>query len=159
MSKKKLIFVFVIIPLFSLLAIASFTKFFGTKSATVHVTKKSYFQFDLVVSLDNIELGPGESVSIKPKVVSDSTEDMYVFIKVLNPTFNGEPLYIYDVDDKDDVFVTSICINNLTEDNIYGNNLLIFAYIFKLDTKNMIGYAKEIFTNDIVSILEKVIKK
>ena len=30
---------------------------------------------------------------------------------------------------------------------------------FKLDTKNMIGYAKEIFTNDIVSILEKVIKK
>lgn len=99
MSKKKLIFVFVIIPLFSLLAIASFTKFFGTKSATVHVTKKSYFQFDLVVSLDNIELGPGESVSIKPKVVSDSTEDMYVFIKVLNPTFNGEPLYIYDVDE------------------------------------------------------------
>ena len=67
--------------------------------------------------------------------------------------------YIYDVDDKDDVFVTSICINNLTEDNIYGNNLLRFAYIFKLDTKNMIGYAKEIFTNDIVSILEKVIKK
>ena len=67
--------------------------------------------------------------------------------------------HIYDVDDKDDVFVTSICINNLTEDNIYGNNLLRFAYIFKLDAKNMIGYAKEIFTNDIVSILEKVIKK
>ena len=94
MSKKKLIFVFVIIPLFSLLAIASFTKFFGTKSATVHVTKKSYFQFDLVVSLDNIELGPGESVSIKPKVVSDSTEDMYVFIKVEMPTVDsGEKLY------------------------------------------------------------------
>ena len=75
MSKKKLIFVFVIIPLFSLLAIASFTKFFGTKSATVHVTKKSYFQFDLVVSLDNIELGPGESVSIKPNIVTTDTED------------------------------------------------------------------------------------
>ncbi len=89
MSKKKLIFVFVIIPLFSLLAIASFTKFFGTKSATVHVTKKSDFQLDLVVALDKIELGTGESVSIEPKVVSDSTENMYVFIKVENPTFNG----------------------------------------------------------------------
>ena len=99
MSKKKFIFVFVIILLLALFAVESVTRFFGTKSATVHVTKKSYFQFDLVVALDNIELGPGESVPIEPKVVSDSTENMYVFIKVLNPTFNGEHLYIYDVDE------------------------------------------------------------
>ena len=98
-------------------------------------------------------------------VVNDKSVILDVYDNILENRFNRyifdfkNKNYIYNVDDKEDVFVTSICINNLTEDNIYGNNLLRFAYIFKLDTKNMIGYAKEIFTNDIVSILEKVIKK
>ena len=97
-------------------------------------------------------------------VVNDKSVILDVYDNILENRFNRyifdfeNKNYIYNVDDKEDVFVTSICIN-ITEDNIYGNNLLIFAYIFKLDTKNMIGYAKEIFTNDIVSILEKVIKK
>ncbi len=98
-------------------------------------------------------------------VVSKESVILDIYDNILENRFNRyifdfeNKNYIYNVDDKDDVFVTSICINNLTEDNIYGNNLLRVAYIFKLDTKNMIGYAKEIFTNDIVSILEKVIKK
>ena len=49
--------------------------------------------------------------------------------------------------------------DNISKSFFYQHIYKVFAYIFKLDTKNMIGYAKEIFTNDIVSILEKVIKK
>ena len=46
MSKKKFVVVFVIILLLSLFSIESFTRFFGTKTVTVYVTKKSYFVFD-----------------------------------------------------------------------------------------------------------------
>ena len=99
MSKKKFVVVFVIILLLSLFSIESFTRFFGTKTVTVHVTKKSYFVFDLVVALDNVALGPGETTLVEPKVVNDSTENMYVFVKVSNPKYDGERLYLYDVDE------------------------------------------------------------
>ena len=99
MSKKKFVVVFVIILLLSLFSIESFTKFFGTKTVTLHVTKKSYFVFDLVVALDNVALGPGETTLVEPKVVNDSTENMYVFVKVSNPKYDGERLYLYDVND------------------------------------------------------------
>ena len=99
MSKKKFVVVFAIILLLSLFSIESFTKFFGTKTVTLHVTKKSYFVFDLVIALDNVALGPGETTLVEPKVVNDSTENMYVFVKVSNPKYDGERLYLYDVND------------------------------------------------------------
>lgn len=116
MNRKKSLVFLVVILLLAVFAVGSYTKFHGTKTVNANFTKKSYFLFDLVVALDNTALGPGETASVEPKVISDSTEEMYVFIKVTNPRFNGEPLYEYRVDE------SWILIDNTIE------NVEVYAY-------------------------------
>lgn len=98
MGKGKQILALLIIFLVSLLAFGAFTGFFKTWTVTVNVERKDYFQFDINMALDNVALGPGDSVVVDPSVTSDSTVDMYVFIKVINPMANGVHPYLYDVD-------------------------------------------------------------
>lgn len=99
MNKKKLAVTIFIVLFLSVFVVGAITEFFLSKSVTVTVTKKKYFRFDFELALDNAELGPGDSVAVDPKVKSDSTEEMYVFMKVTNPSVNNVPLYTYDVDD------------------------------------------------------------
>lgn len=99
MNKKKLAVTIFIVLFLSVFVVGAITEFFLSKSVTVTVTKKKYFRFDFELALDNAELGPGDSVAVNPKVKSDSTEEMYVFMKVTNPSVNNVPLYTYDVDD------------------------------------------------------------
>lgn len=51
------------------------------------------------MAVDNVVMGPGDYVNVDPTVTSDSTVDMYVFIRVINPMVNGVHLYLYDVDE------------------------------------------------------------
>ena len=99
MNKKKLAVTIFIVLFLSVFVVGAITEFFASKSVTVTVTKKKYFRFDFELALDNAELGPGDSVAVNPIVKSDSTEEMYVFMKVTNPSVNNVPLYTYDVDD------------------------------------------------------------
>ena len=99
MGKGKHILALLFILLVSLLAFGAITSFFKTRTVTVNVERKDYFQFDINMALDNVALGPGDSVVVNPSVTSDSTVDMYVFIRVINPMVNGVHLYIYEVDD------------------------------------------------------------
>ena len=82
----------------SLLAFGAITSFFKTRTVTVNVERKDYFQLDINMALDSVTLGPGDSVVVNPYVTSDSTVDMYVFIRVINPMADGVHLYLYDVD-------------------------------------------------------------
>ena len=51
------------------------------------------------VGIENTEVGPGDSFSIKPKIYNDSTVDMYVFIRI-DMTRNEEgPIYTYETND------------------------------------------------------------
>ena len=83
----------------SALVAYAITSLLFTQSQTSSFQKKTIFRFNLSTGLTSGEIGPGDSFSTSPTIDNDATEDMYVFIKVLNPTFNGEPLYIYDVDE------------------------------------------------------------
>ena len=99
MGKGKHILALLFILLVSLLAFGAITSFFKTRTVTVNVERKDYFQFDINMALDNVALGPGDSVVVNPSVTSDSTVDMYVFIRVINPMVNGVHLYLYDVEE------------------------------------------------------------
>ena len=46
------------------------------------------------------EVGPGDSLDVKPVVYNDATEEMYVFIQVDMPTTADRVLYSFDVDDE-----------------------------------------------------------
>lgn len=76
-GKGKQILALLIILLLSLLAFGAFTGFFKTRTVTVNVERKDYFQFDINMALDNVVLGLGDSVIVNPSVKSDSTVDMY----------------------------------------------------------------------------------
>ena len=64
--------------------------------------------------------------------------------------------YVLKINDDDDVIVSYICIKNITNPE---NNLLKFGYLFKLGNNEMIEFANTFLTNDIVDILNSVIKK
>ena len=83
----------------SLLAFGAFTGFFKTRTVTVNVERKDYFQFDINMAVDNVVMGPGDYVNVDPTVTIDSTVDMYVFIRVINPMVDGVHLYLYEVDE------------------------------------------------------------
>ena len=99
MGKGKQKLALLIILLVSLLAFGAITSFFKTRTVTVNVVRKDYFQFDINMAVDNVIMGPGDSVVVNPYVTSDSTVDMYVFIRVINPMVDGVHLYLYDVDE------------------------------------------------------------
>lgn len=69
-----------------------------TKTQTSSFTKKEYFEMsDSEIFATSSEVGPGETVSINPVITSESSVDMYVFIKVEMPGYNGGGLYRLDM--------------------------------------------------------------
>ena len=70
-----------------------------TKTQTSSFTKKEYFEISgSEIFSESSAVGPGEKVSINPMITSMSSVDMYVFIRVEMPVFNGDGLYELDVD-------------------------------------------------------------
>lgn len=54
----------------SLLSFGAITSFFKTRTVTVNVARKDYFQFDINMALDNVAFGLGDSVVVNPSVKS-----------------------------------------------------------------------------------------
>lgn len=91
------IMVCIILALTSVVAYAVTTLFFKGQTQTSDYSKKTYFEFagDGFFTASG-EVGPGESMSINPVISSNSTVDMYVFIRVEMPEYNGGGLYELD---------------------------------------------------------------
>lgn len=45
------------------------------------------------------DVGQGDAVAVNPVIISDSTENMFVFMAVEMDSIDGSPIYEYDVDD------------------------------------------------------------
>ncbi len=78
----------------TVVAYAVTTLFFMGDTQTSDYSKKTYFEFEgSSFFTASGEVGPGESMSINPVISSESTVDMYVFIRVEMPGYNGAGLY------------------------------------------------------------------
>lgn len=78
----------------TVVAYAVTTLFFKGETQTSDYSKKTYFEFDgSSFFTASGEVGPGESMSINPVITSEATVDMYVFIRVEMPSYNGSGLY------------------------------------------------------------------
>ena len=78
----------------AVVAYAITTLFFKGETQTSDYSKKTYFEFDGDgFFTESGEVGPGESMSINPVITSEATVDMYVFIRVEMPGYNGAGLY------------------------------------------------------------------
>lgn len=70
-----------------------------TGTQTSVFTKKEYFEMDgSQFFTAEGDIGPGESMSINPIITSESSVDMYVFIRVEMPIYDGGGLYELNVD-------------------------------------------------------------
>lgn len=82
----------------TVVAYAVTTLFFRGETQSSDYSKKTYFQFagDGFFTASS-EVGPGESMSINLVITSEATVDMYVFIRVEMPLYNGSGLYDIDL--------------------------------------------------------------
>ncbi len=70
------------------------TLFFKGETQTSDYSKKTYFEFDgSTFFTASGEVGPSESMSINPVITSETTVDMFVFIRVEMPSYNDGGLY------------------------------------------------------------------
>ena len=76
------------------------TNLFFSQSKTTDLSKKVIFQFDLDVGMSTGEVGPGDSVLVNPIVTNSATEEMYVFMKIQMPEWDGSSLYTFHADDQ-----------------------------------------------------------
>lgn len=83
----------------TVIAAYAITNLFFTQGTTTGFTKKVVFQFDLDVGMSTGAVGPGDSISVNPVVTNSATEEMYVFVKIQMPEWDGSPLYTYRVDE------------------------------------------------------------
>lgn len=82
----------------AVVAYAITTLFFKGETQTSDYSKKTYFEFDgSSFFTASGEVGSGESMSINPVISSESTVDMYVFIRVEMPSYSSAGLYEIDV--------------------------------------------------------------
>ena len=83
----------------TVVAYAVTTLFFKGETQTSDYSKKTYFEFDgSSFFTASGEVGPGESMGIDPVITSNATVDMYVFIRVEMPGYNGGGLYELNTD-------------------------------------------------------------
>ena len=76
------------------IAYAISTLFFQTTEQSSNYGHKDYWSFEMAdVFTETGEIGPGESKSINPVVVSKSTDPAYTVIYVTMPLYNGAGLY------------------------------------------------------------------
>ena len=99
--KKKIISIGLWTGLFLATVIVAYaiTNLFFTQSRTTGFSKKVIFQFDLGIGTSAEEVGPGDSISVNPVVTNSATEDMYVFVKIQMPEWDGSPLYTFRTDE------------------------------------------------------------
>lgn len=99
--KKKIITIGLWAGIFLTTVIVAYaiTNLFFTQSRTTGFSKKVVFQFDLGIGTSSGEVGPGDSISVNPVVTNSATEDMYVFVKVQMPEWDGSPLYTFHAGD------------------------------------------------------------
>lgn len=92
------ILILAILAMTTVVAYAVTTLFFKGETQTSDYSKKTYFEFDgSSFFTASGEVGPGESMSINPVITSEATVDMYVFIRVEMPGYNGAGLYDIDL--------------------------------------------------------------
>ena len=88
------IIILLLLAMTTVVAYAVTTLFFKGETQTSDYSKKTYFEFDgSGFFTASGEVGPGESMSINPVISSNATVDMYVFIRVEMPEYNGSGLY------------------------------------------------------------------
>ena len=88
------IIILLLLAMTTVVAYAVTTLFFKGETQTSDYSKKTYFQFDgSGFFTQSGEVGPGESMGIDPVITSNATVDMYVFIRVEMPGYNGAGLY------------------------------------------------------------------
>ncbi|MBP3453516.1 MAG: hypothetical protein J6M20_07360 [Clostridia bacterium] len=100
--KKRLTTILIALALLMTTTVVTYaitTLFFKGETQTSDYSKKTYFQFagDGFFTASG-EVGPGESMSINPVISSNATVDMYVFIRVEMPMYNGAGLYELNTD-------------------------------------------------------------
>lgn len=87
-----------------------------------------------------------------------------IYDNVSNNRFNR---YIYrfspgkcmiKIEERDNVFVNYINIMNIDKDN-YENNIIKLGYLFKLRKNKMIDYAHKFLSDEVVDILNEILKK
>lgn len=76
------------------------TNLFYTQSSITEYSKKVIFQADLDIGMSTGEVGPGDSILVNPIVTNSATEEMYVFVKIQMPEWDGSPLYTFQADDQ-----------------------------------------------------------
>lgn len=76
------------------------TNLFYSQTTTTEFSKKVIFQFDLDIGMSTGEVGPGDSILVNPIVTNSATEEMYVFLKIQMPEWDGSPLYTFQADDQ-----------------------------------------------------------
>lgn len=92
------ILILVMLALTTVVAYAVTTLFFKGETQTSDYSKKTYFEFDgSSFFTASGEIGPDESMSINPVIISNATVDMYVFIRVEMPSYNDVGLYSLDL--------------------------------------------------------------
>ena len=73
--------------------------YISTATQTSSFTKKEYFEMSgSQFFTAEGDIGPGESMSINPIITSESSVDIYVFIRVEMPGYGAGGLYELDVD-------------------------------------------------------------
>lgn len=99
--KKRLTTILITLALLmttTVVAYAVTTLFFKGETQTSDYSKKTYFEFSGDgFFTESGEVGPGESMSINPVISSESTVDMYVFIRVEMPSYSSAGLYDIDL--------------------------------------------------------------
>ena len=98
MKLKKTVLL-IIFLLFAIIGVGAITRLFTTASARSSFRKKTYFQIVFRAVFPDADVGPGETVAVNPVIISDSTENMFVFMAVEMDSIDGSPIYEYDVDD------------------------------------------------------------
>ena len=99
--KKRLTTILITLALLMTTTVVAYAlvTYITTKTQTSSFTKKEYFEMsgsEIFSALS--EVGPGEKVSINPTITSESSVDMYVFIRVEMPVLNDTGLYELNVD-------------------------------------------------------------
>ena len=122
--KRRKVFRFAVILglLFSTTVITfALTSLFYTQSIKTNLNKKTVFQFNLNTELQDLEVGPGDSFSVKPSIYNDGTDEMYVFIKIEMPCNTDDPIYTYETG-SDWILVNS---DKGIEEYAYGSSEMI----------------------------------
>lgn len=100
--KKKISTVGIIAVILAATVVVAYaiSSLYYTQTSRTQYTKKVIFQFDMDIGMSTGEIGPGDTIPINPIVTNSATEEMYLFMKIQMPEWDGAPLYTFDVDDQ-----------------------------------------------------------